>query len=153
MTPPEAIGIAGTLYLCPTRVRIVAGRFDIEHPRQRVRGAGSIRADHRAALVRRWRAYSSTTDGMSLGWNVWRSMSGPIGTLMGFGVISSGLMRHRSSILFQGASCRSGPRVRKVSARRAGLELVRGRVRERTFNCTCFVPDTQVSSDSRDSSD
>ena len=49
--PPEAIGIAGTLYLYATRVRIVAGRFDIEHPRQFVRGSGSIRADHRAALV------------------------------------------------------------------------------------------------------
>jgi transposase len=49
--PPEAIGIAGTLYLYPTRVRIVAGRFDIEHPRQWIRGSGSIRADHRAALV------------------------------------------------------------------------------------------------------
>jgi transposase len=49
--PPEAIGIAGTLYLYATRVRIVAGRFDIEHVRQFVRGSGSIRADHRAALV------------------------------------------------------------------------------------------------------
>jgi transposase len=49
--PPEAIGIAGTLYLYPTRVRIVAGRFDIEHARQWVHGAGSIRADHRAALI------------------------------------------------------------------------------------------------------
>ncbi len=49
--PPEAIGIAGTLYLYPARVRIVAGRFDIEHARQFVRGAGSVRPDHRAALV------------------------------------------------------------------------------------------------------
>jgi hypothetical protein len=39
---------------------------------------------------------------MSLGWNVCRSMSGPIGTLMGFGVISSALMRRRSSIPCQG---------------------------------------------------
>ncbi len=49
--PPEAIGIAGTLYLYATRVRIVAGRFDIEHPRQWIRGSGSIRADHRAAVA------------------------------------------------------------------------------------------------------
>jgi hypothetical protein len=64
----------------------------------------------------------------------------PIGTLMGFRVISSALMRRRSSIRFQGASCRSGPRARKVSARRVGLELVRGRVRERQNASFFTVP-------------
>jgi len=32
--PPEATGLAGTLYLYPARVRIVAGEFEIEHARQ-----------------------------------------------------------------------------------------------------------------------
>src|SRR5258706_10001 len=39
--PPEAIGIAGTLYLYRDRVRIVAGRFEVTHARQFVRGEGS----------------------------------------------------------------------------------------------------------------
>ncbi len=49
--PPEAIGIAGTLYLYRDRVRIVAGRFEVVHDRQFTRGAGSTWPDHRAALV------------------------------------------------------------------------------------------------------
>ncbi len=49
--PPEAIGIAGTLYLYRDRVRIVAGRFEVMHDRQFTRGAGSTLPDHRAALV------------------------------------------------------------------------------------------------------
>ena len=49
--PPEAIGIAGTLYLYRDRVRIVAGRFEVTHARQFVRGEGSMWPDHRAALV------------------------------------------------------------------------------------------------------
>jgi len=49
--PPEAIGIAGTLYLYRDRVRIVAGRFDVVHDRQFTRGEGSTLPDHRAALV------------------------------------------------------------------------------------------------------
>ena len=49
--PPEAIGIAGTLYLYRDRVRIVAGRFEVAHNRQFIRGEGSTLPDHRAALV------------------------------------------------------------------------------------------------------
>jgi hypothetical protein len=49
--PPEAIGIAGTLYLYRDRVRIVAGRFEVMHDRQFIRGEGSTSPDHRAALV------------------------------------------------------------------------------------------------------
>ena len=49
--PPEAIGIAGTLYLYRDRVRIVAGRFEVTHARQFVRGEGSTQPAHRAALV------------------------------------------------------------------------------------------------------
>jgi len=49
--PPEAIGIAGTLYLYRERVRIVAGRFQAEHPRQRDPGARSMLPEHRAQLV------------------------------------------------------------------------------------------------------
>ncbi len=49
--PPEAIGIAGTLYLYRDRVRIVAGRFEVVHDRHFIRGEGSTLPDHRAALV------------------------------------------------------------------------------------------------------
>jgi transposase len=49
--PPEAIGIAGTLYLYRERVRIVAARFEAEHPRQFERGARSTLPEHRAQLV------------------------------------------------------------------------------------------------------
>ena len=49
--PPEAIGIAGTVYLYRDRVRIVAGRFDVTHDRKFKRGEGSTLPDHRAALV------------------------------------------------------------------------------------------------------
>ncbi len=48
---PEAIGIGGTLYLYPERVRIVAGRFATEHPRLWKRGDRSILPQHRAQLV------------------------------------------------------------------------------------------------------
>lgn len=34
LMPREAAGLAGTLYLYPSRVRIVADAFEIEHPRQ-----------------------------------------------------------------------------------------------------------------------
>lgn len=47
--PPEAIGIAGTLYR--NRVRIVAGRFEVSHERKFGRGQGSTLPDHRTALV------------------------------------------------------------------------------------------------------
>jgi transposase len=49
--PPEAIGIAGTLYLYREQVRIVAGRFESQHPRQREAGAQSLLPEHRAQLV------------------------------------------------------------------------------------------------------
>jgi transposase len=46
--PAEAIGIAGTLYLYRDQVRIVAGRFEAAHPRQRNPGARSMLPEHRA---------------------------------------------------------------------------------------------------------
>lgn len=49
--PPEAIGVPGTLYLYRDRVRIIAGRFTVEHVRQWVAGEGSILAEHRAQHV------------------------------------------------------------------------------------------------------
>ena len=49
--PPEAIGIAGTLFLYRDRVRIVAGRFEAAHRRQTGRGARSTLPEHRAQLV------------------------------------------------------------------------------------------------------
>lgn len=49
--PADAIGIAGTLYLYRTRVRIVAGRYAAEHPRQFVRDAPSTLPEHRAEHV------------------------------------------------------------------------------------------------------
>lgn len=49
--PPEAIGIAGTLFLYRSRVRIVAGRFEAVHPRQLEPGARSMLPEHRAQLV------------------------------------------------------------------------------------------------------
>jgi transposase len=49
--PPEAIGIAGTLFLHRDRERIVAGRFEATHPRQTERGAKSTLPEHRAQLV------------------------------------------------------------------------------------------------------
>ena len=49
--PPEAIGVPGTLFLYRDRVRIIAGRFTVEHPRQWVAGAGSVLPEHRAQHV------------------------------------------------------------------------------------------------------
>ena len=49
--PPEAIGIAGTLYLYRERVRIVAGRFEAVHPRLCTPGARSTLPEHRAQQV------------------------------------------------------------------------------------------------------
>src|SRR6185436_3860547 len=49
--PPEAIGLPGTLYLYRDRVRIVAGRFGAEHPRQFEAGGRSILPEHRAQRV------------------------------------------------------------------------------------------------------
>jgi transposase len=49
--PPEAISMPGTLYLYADRVRIVAGRYEVEHPRKFVPHEGSTLAAHRAAMV------------------------------------------------------------------------------------------------------
>jgi len=49
--PPEAIGIAGTLYLYRETVRIVAGRYEAVHDRLFEPGARSTLAEHRASHV------------------------------------------------------------------------------------------------------
>lgn len=49
--PPEAISMPATLYLYVQRVRIVAGRYEAEHPRKFVAHEGSSLAEHRAAMV------------------------------------------------------------------------------------------------------
>jgi len=49
--PPEAIGIAGTLYLYRSRVRIVAGRYQAEHDRLNVPGTRTTLPQHRAQSV------------------------------------------------------------------------------------------------------
>ncbi|HEX2712785.1 MAG TPA: IS21 family transposase [Candidatus Acidoferrales bacterium] len=49
--PPEAISMPGTLYLYADRVRIVAGRHEVVHPRKFVPHQGSTLAAHRAAMV------------------------------------------------------------------------------------------------------
>lgn len=48
---PEAIGVAGTLYLYQDRVRIVAGRHEALHPRLREPRAKSTLPQHRARSV------------------------------------------------------------------------------------------------------
>jgi len=49
--PPEAAGLPGTLHLYRNRVRIVAGRFEAEHPRSFERNKGSTLPEHRAAQL------------------------------------------------------------------------------------------------------
>jgi transposase len=49
--PPDAIGIAGTLYFFRDRVRIVAARFSALHPRLLERGSKSTLPEHRAEMV------------------------------------------------------------------------------------------------------
>jgi hypothetical protein len=49
--PPQAIGIAGTLYLYRERVRIVAARFEAVHPRLFAPGAHSNLPEHHAQQV------------------------------------------------------------------------------------------------------
>jgi transposase len=49
--PPDAIGIAGTLYLYRERVRIVVSRFEATHPRLTVPHAVSTLPPHRAEMV------------------------------------------------------------------------------------------------------
>ena len=49
--PADAIGVPATLHLFNDRVRIVAGRFVVEHPRLRQAGEKSLLPEHRAGLV------------------------------------------------------------------------------------------------------
>jgi len=49
--PPEAISMPATLYLYADRVRIVAGRYEVTHPRKFIAHEGSTLAAHRAAMV------------------------------------------------------------------------------------------------------
>jgi transposase len=49
--PPEAISMPATLYLYAQRVRIVAGRYEAEHPRKFAAQESSSLAEHRAAMV------------------------------------------------------------------------------------------------------
>jgi transposase len=49
--PPQAMGIAGTLFLYRERVRIVSGRFEAVHPRLVSAGAHSTLPEHRAQQV------------------------------------------------------------------------------------------------------
>src|SRR6266481_1098055 len=49
--PPEAISMPATLYLYADHVRIVAGRYEVNHPRKFVAHEGSTLAAHRAAMV------------------------------------------------------------------------------------------------------
>ena len=49
--PPEAISMPATLHLYADRVRIVAGRYEVTHPRKFVAHEGSTLAAHRAAMV------------------------------------------------------------------------------------------------------
>jgi len=49
--PPEAIGIAGTLFLYRDKLRIVAGRFEATHARLFAPAAKSTLPEHRAQLV------------------------------------------------------------------------------------------------------
>lgn len=49
--PPEAIGVPGTLWLHPARVRIVAGSFEREHARVPEQGRDSIHPQDRSARL------------------------------------------------------------------------------------------------------
>jgi transposase len=49
--PPEAISMPATLYLYAQRVRIVAGRYEAEHPRKFAGQESSWLAEHRAAMI------------------------------------------------------------------------------------------------------
>lgn len=49
--PPRSIGVPGTLYLYPEKVKIVAGRFDRVHPRFPEQGNTVSTAEDRAALI------------------------------------------------------------------------------------------------------
>ena len=49
--PPQAISMPATLYLYAQRVRIVAGRYEAEHPRKFAAQENSWLAEHRAAMI------------------------------------------------------------------------------------------------------
>lgn len=49
--PPESIGLACTLWLYRDRVKIIAGRHVVEHPRKFGRGERSTLSEHRAKRV------------------------------------------------------------------------------------------------------
>jgi len=49
--PPEAIGFPATLYLYRDRVRIVARKYEVEHPRYPESGSASVLAEHRTAML------------------------------------------------------------------------------------------------------
>lgn len=49
--PPESIGFPATLYLYPDRVRIIARRYEAEHPRGELGAGGSVLPEHRAAML------------------------------------------------------------------------------------------------------
>src|SRR6202034_3812348 len=49
--PPEAISMPATLYLYAQRVRIVAARYEAEHPRKFGAQESSSLPEHRAAMV------------------------------------------------------------------------------------------------------
>jgi len=49
--PPEAISMPATLYLYAQRVRIVAARYEVEHPRKFGAQESSSLPEHRAAMV------------------------------------------------------------------------------------------------------
>lgn len=49
--PPESIGFPATLFLYRDRVRVVAGRYEAEHPRTPVVGRGSFLPEHRSAML------------------------------------------------------------------------------------------------------
>ena len=70
--PPEAIGIPGMLWLYPERVRIVAGRFEREHPRVPEQGKDSLHPEDRAARLaqvagKRGRLYLKRQEILDLG--------------------------------------------------------------------------------------
>jgi transposase len=48
--PAEAVSVSGTLFLYPERVRIVAGRHQVEHPRLHS-GQRSVLSEHRSSAV------------------------------------------------------------------------------------------------------
>lgn len=70
--PPEAIGIPGMLWLYAERLRIVAGRFEREHPRVPEQGKDSVHPEDRTARLaqvagKRGRLYLKRQEILDLG--------------------------------------------------------------------------------------